>query len=238
MWEKDRCDGKRKLKCNAVPTIFSSRSMPSDVSALLKNGNGNNNVVNMYIANLTDEGKVKINCQYQLHPDNIEQLENEPENMLAFANTREEMDWKKRCEELTQLLRKSESKCEELRESMKRREELFNKIIKKSYRCGKVLKKRLKKLREENQIYDKLKIRLYEIFNEDQIKALSNQGSSCRGWSDETIKRAIRLRRTCGSVGYQQILDQNIPLPSERTLRRKMNSIELDKDVKNEIETT
>lgn len=231
MWEKDRCDGKRKLKCNAVPTIFPSNPVPYASS---DNCIKDNNVVNMLIADLTDEGEVKINFQYQLHSDDIKQLGNEQPkdfpSMFASANVEEEMDWKKRCEELTHLLRKSESECEKLRETIKRREELFNRIITKSYKFGKVLKKRLKKLREENRIYDKLKIRLGEIFNEDQIKAITNQGTSCREWSDETIKRAIRLRLTCGSAGYQEILDQNFPLPSERTLQRKMSSVELDED--------
>lgn len=188
----------------------------------------------MLIASLTDEGEVKINFQYQLHSDDIQQPKNERSkdspSMFAFANG-EETDWKKRCEELTHLLTKSESERKKLRDVMKRREELFNRIIRKSYKCGKILKKRLRQLREENRIYDKLKIKLREIFNEDQIRALTNQGVSCREWSDETIKRAIRLRLTCGSVGYQQILDQNIPLPSERTLRRKMNNVELDEDM-------
>lgn len=236
MWEKDRCDGKRKLKCNAVPTIFPLHSVPYNFPASSENCKRDNNVVNMLVASLTDEGEVKINFQYQLHSDDIQQLENERSkdspSMLASAfGDKEEMDWKRRCEELTHLLTKSENECEKLRDVMKRREELFNRIIRKSYRCGKILKKRLRKLREENRIYDKLKIRLGEIFNEDQIKALANQAVSCREWSNETIKRAIRLRLTCGSVGYRQILDQNIPLPSERTLRRKMNSVELDEDV-------
>jgi len=224
MWEKDRCDGKRKLKCNAVPTIFPLQPVPYDSSENC------NNVVNMLIASLTDEGEVKIDYQYQLHNSYIKQLEEnvKSENLPTFtsANVEEKMDWEKRCKELTQLLTKSESECERLRNTMKKREELFNRIIRKSYKCGKILKERLRKVKEENQIYDKLKVRLREIFNEDQIKTLTNQRMSCREWSDETIKRAMRLRFTCGSVGYQEILDQNIPLPSERTLQRKMKENE------------
>jgi len=230
MWEKDRCDGKRKLKCNAVPTIFPFQPVPYDLSENC------NNVVNMFIASLTDEGEVKIDYQYQLHNSYIKQLEEnvkseDPPSTFTSAKVEERTDWKKRCKELTQLLTKSESECERLRNTMKKREELFNRIIRKSYKCGKILKERLRKLKEENQIYDKLKIRLREIFNEDQIKALTNQGMSCRGWSDETIKRAMRLRFTCGSIGYQEILDQNVPLPSEQTLQRKMNSVEFNKDI-------
>jgi len=226
MWEKDRCDGKRKLKCNAVPMIFPLQPVPHDSSENC------NNVVNMLIASLTDEGEVKIDYQCQLHNSYIKQLEEnvkseDPPSTLS-VNVEEKTDWEKRCKELTQLLAKSESECERLRNTMKKREELFNRIIKKSYKCGKILKERLRKLRKENQIYDRIRIRLREIFNEDQIKALTNQGMS-RGWSDETIKRAMRLRFTCGSVGYQEILDQNFPLPSERTLQRKMNGVKFNK---------
>jgi len=201
----------------------------------------------MLIASLTDEGEVKIDYQYQLHNSYIKQLELEdplilhsleknvksedPPSTFTSVNVEEKTDWEKRCKELTQLLTKSKSECERLRNAMKKREELFNRIIRKSYKCGKILKERLRKLKEENQIYDKLKIRLREIFNEDQIKALTNQGIGCRGWSDETIRRAMRLRFTCGSVGYQEILDQNVPLPSERTLQRKMNTAEFNKDI-------
>lgn len=232
MWEKVRCDGKRKLKCNAVPTIFPSHSVPSNIPTLLEDSNKDNNVINMLIASLTDEGEVKIDYQYQLHSDNIQHRKPEdPLSVVACASNKEETDWKKRCEELKRLLQKSESECERLRNAMKKREELFNRIIKKSYKCGNNLKKRLRKLRDGNQNYDKLKIKLGEVFNEDQIKALTNLGMSCRGWSDETIKRAIRLWIACGSVGYQQILDENIPLPSERTVRRKMNIVKLDEDI-------
>jgi len=220
MWEKDRCDGKRKLKCSAVPTIFPLQPVQYDSSENC------NDVVNMLIASLSDEGEVKIDYQYQLHNSYIKQLEKnvkseDPPSTFTSAKVEEKTDWEKRCKELTQLLTKSESECERLRNTMKKREELFNRIIRKSYKCGKILKERLRKLKEENQIYNKLKIRLREIFNEDQIKALTNQGMNCRGWSDETIKRAMQLRFTCGSVAYQEILDQNVPLPSERTLQRK-----------------
>lgn len=232
MWEKDRCDGKRKLKCNAVPTIF-SHSISYNFPASSENNNRDNSVVNMLIASLTDEGEIKIDHQYQLHSNNIERLKNQqPEdhqnNTFASANVEEGIDWKKRYEELMSRLTKSESECERLRGVMKKREDLFNRLIKKSYNCGKVLKERLKKLRKENQLNDKLNIRLREIFNEDQLKAFTSPAKSCKEWSYETIKRAIRLRLACGSVGYQEILDQQIPLPSERIVQEKMDSIELD----------
>ncbi|XP_018405836.1 PREDICTED: uncharacterized protein LOC108782153 isoform X2 [Cyphomyrmex costatus] len=238
MWEKDRCDGKRKLRCNAVPVISPKRhnvsvsqdnSVSQKVSILSENSN-KNNVVNMLVASMTNEGDVKINYQYQLHSDNIEQLnDKQPEDILnMFTMVEEEIDWQQRCEKLKELLAKSKSECDKLRDTMKKREELFNKIIRKSYTYKMNSEKRLKKLREENQSYNKLKIKLGEIFNEDQIKAFTNPKMSCREWSDETIKRAIQLRHACGSVGYQQILEQHIPFPCERTLQRRMHNVKLE----------
>ncbi|XP_029173732.1 THAP domain-containing protein 2-like isoform X2 [Nylanderia fulva] len=40
MWEKVRCDGKQKLKCNAVPTIFPSHQL--DTNNLVYNQNTEN----------------------------------------------------------------------------------------------------------------------------------------------------------------------------------------------------
>ncbi|XP_012057134.1 PREDICTED: protein PFC0760c-like [Atta cephalotes] len=144
MWEKERCDGKRKLKYNAVPVISSSVphivsvpedipvpqdvfvpqdisvlqdiSVPQDVSVsqdipVLSENYNKNNVINMLIASMTNEGNVKINYQYQLHSNNIKQLnDKQPEDLLSmFTNVKEEIDWKKRCQELKQLLVKSKN---------------------------------------------------------------------------------------------------------------------------------
>ncbi|KYQ50315.1 hypothetical protein ALC60_10629 [Trachymyrmex zeteki] len=65
----------------------------------------------MLIASLTNEGNVEINYQYQLHSDNIKQLnDKQPEDLLSmFTNVQEEIDWEKRCQELKQLLAKSKN---------------------------------------------------------------------------------------------------------------------------------
>lgn len=63
-----------------------------------------------------------------------------------------------------------------------------------------------------------------KILNKDQIKALNMQ-SVCK-WSDNTIKKALRLKLSCGSSGYQELLAQGIPLPNERTLRRRLENID------------
>jgi hypothetical protein len=205
----------------------------------------------MFIARLTNEGEVKIDYQYQLRSNDIERLKNQkpsdgrpnpfiPEKTEKTEKKNEkkneeeeketettELDWKKRCEELTCRLTKSENECQRLRGIMKKREDLFNKLIRRSYNCGKILKERLRKLRIENQLNSKLNIRLREVFNEDQIRAIINPIEN-RKWSDDTIKRAARLRLTCGLLGYQEILDQHFPLPLLEIIEQKMGGVELD----------
>lgn len=192
----------------------------------------------MFIARLTNEGEVKIDYQYQLRSNDIERLKNQkpsdgrpnpfiPEKKNEEEKETTEVDWKQQCEELTCRLTKSEKECQRLRGIMKKREDLFNKLIRRSYNCGKILKERLRKLRIENQLNSKLNIRLREVFNEDQIRAIINPIEN-RKWSDETIKRAARLRLTCGLLGYQEILDQHFPLPLLEIIEQKMGGVELD----------
>ena len=40
-----------------------------------------------------------------------------------------------------------------------------------------------------------------------------------------TVKKVLQLRFTCGSTGYEQLLQQHFPLPSLCTLRRKMHGV-------------
>ncbi|XP_012535077.1 THAP domain-containing protein 1 [Monomorium pharaonis] len=237
MWEKDRCDGKRKLKFNAIPTIFSHmKTEPAKKSNPVSSKNNNglfeskngpvNSTINMLIASLTEKGEVKIDHQYQLYPNNVEQLNqqlgNYPNASALISANEKETDWKKRCEELTRRLTRSENECERLQGVIKRREDLFNKLIKKSYNCGKLLKERLRKLRKEKE---QLYVSLKDIFNEDQLRVLTNPTESCDEWCDDTIRRAIRLRLACNSVGYQEILKQRIPLPSEQVVLDKIVEI-------------
>lgn len=47
-------------------------------------------------------------------------------------------------------------------------------------------------------------------------------------WSHETIKRALQMKLICGSNGYEELIRQKIPLPSLRTLRRKLEDCKFE----------
>lgn len=179
MWEKVRCDGKQKLKCNAVPTIFPSRQLDKNI---LSNNHNENDIDSDNLAHKNNVNLLPISQAYS--------------NASISTNMKEEVDWKKKCEELRHLLRKSEQTCKYLRNTLKRREEMFNRIIVKSDRYRKILKDRLKRLRENNQNYDKLRISLEKVFDKDQIIVLNE--NDCK-WSYEAIMQAIESKYTCGN---------------------------------------
>ena len=80
-----------------------------------------------------------------------------------------------------------------------------------------------KKVVKEN---NNLKVKYTNIFNNDQIEALCKY--KCARWSTASIEKALRLKLSCGSSGYKELQKQNIPLPLELTLRRKMETIDFE----------
>lgn len=100
------------------------------------------------------------------------------------------------------------------------------------------MRKKLKALRCTNRLLrskinnDKYNKVLNAVFNKDQIRALLKTGR-VRNWSNETVQRALKLKLTCGSNGYEEILKQKIPLPTTRTLRRKLQEFKFEPGICN-----
>lgn len=46
-------------------------------------------------------------------------------------------------------------------------------------------------------------------------------------WSNNTITKVLRLKFSCGGSGYEELLKQGHPLPSERTLKRRLQNLRL-----------
>lgn len=63
------------------------------------------------------------------------------------------------------------------------------------------------------------------MFNSDQLNAMTRRSTKGMTWEMETIKKALRLRFSCGSSGYNDVRSSGIPLPSIRTLQKRMQSI-------------
>lgn len=74
-----------------------------------------------------------------------------------------------------------------------------------------------------------------KIFNEDQIKLLINVYQKMPRWCNDILIKAYRLKFACGSHGYQELLRNNFPLPSLRTLSRHLENFKFVPGISNEI---
>lgn len=108
-------------------------------------------------------------------------------------------------------------------------QERSNQMLRKHNR---VLNNRIKKMKKMNSTNVSNAVK--KILNEDQLQALAN-GSPPRVWSSATIKKTLRLKFACGTTGYEELQAQNIPLPSTRTLRRRMENIAFEEGISNEV---
>ncbi|KAM7290353.1 uncharacterized protein ISCGN_026998 [Ixodes scapularis] len=63
---------------------------------------------------------------------------------------------------------------------------------------------------------------LHEFFTVDQLAALSRSSNRGSKWSNETVKKSLQMRSACGSLGYDLLLEGSFPLPSSRTLGRRL----------------
>ncbi|XP_071577512.1 uncharacterized protein [Temnothorax nylanderi] len=112
-----------------------------------------------------------------------------------------------------------------------------SKIINKLTKSKGMLVKRVRRLTCEKEklikemCHLKQSKNLEQVFNDDQINTLCRPRGRVGRWSNDTIRKALRLKLSCGSSGYNEILKQNIPLPSERTLRRRLEGIDFEPGV-------
>ncbi|XP_046401577.1 uncharacterized protein LOC124167641 [Ischnura elegans] len=76
---------------------------------------------------------------------------------------------------------------------------------------------------------------LNDFLNTDQILALGKKSRKGHKWSNITVKSALQLRFACGIKGYNCILKLNYPLPSDRTLSRRLEGFKFYPGVQEEI---
>lgn len=213
MWEKPRVDGKRILKHNAMPTIF------KPISETVIASRQNNEVMQSVCQTVKMSDKsnlVNDEIATQIHEEPTESITNVvTKNQPIFSSSQLDCEiyWKKRYAELNYLFIK--------------REKTYDGVVKKCNRLHNILKKKVKRLTAEKISLHKQYVkntRLYSIikkvFTDDQIRVLINRSTRGSKWSEETIKRAVKLRSACGLNGYKELLQQQISLPSVRTLQQ------------------
>lgn len=68
----------------------------------------------------------------------------------------------------------------------------------------------------------------------DQVEAL-RRSTRFKKWSNATITKALKLRFACGSTGYEELIKQHLPLPSLRTLRRRLENVHFEPGILYEV---
>ena len=93
--------------------------------------------------------------------------------------------------------------------------------------------KRIEALEEQNRIHEEEKANrllpkdlFKKIFGDDQIQFL--QKGRVKKWSDETIKKGIKLRFACGTRAYEDLIKDGYPLPSVRTLQKRSEHLKFE----------
>lgn len=100
--------------------------------------------------------------------------------------------------------------------------------------CKKKLKKQTKCSKRLQENVSALTSNL-KFLNEDQKSALHKRSRKGCVWSAETVKKALQLKFACGSTGYDVLLEQGNPLPSRRTLCRRLQHLSFQPGVLKEI---
>ncbi|XP_011873451.1 PREDICTED: uncharacterized protein LOC105565121, partial [Vollenhovia emeryi] len=227
MWEKIRVDGKKKLKGNAVPTIFPAELESStSINTNDKTIESSERYDALQTLNHVHTNKQQEDC-LGVDVPNIIALTSNPSSPTHSKET---------CNEELNEVERLKKQLEEVNRKL----DLAQKIILKSNRSKNMLKKHIKRLtriknNSKDQNYVRLKLALKQIFNDDQIEALMRRSSRGHMWSNDTIKKALRLKFSCGSTGYQELLKENLPLPCERTLRRKVENIQFQEGICDDI---
>lgn len=67
--------------------------------------------------------------------------------------------------------------------------------------------------------------RLGSMFTTDQMDMLNKSISHPRQWSDETILKSLRMKFACNTKGYNHLLRENYPFPTDRTLRNRLQGL-------------
>lgn len=263
MWEKTREDGTRRLKHNGVPTIFSfsqtekQRKPPRQRSLVLckkiKVGMCDLVVlVSTYVLieflflDELDEQVVHSSDDIGRGVELSSQVLSQPSTsteVVSVATSSSSYSSSFSVEDLPPLNQNTEKNT--VSEKLARYEKLYLRERAKANKFKnklRIMRKRMKSIKAIEQQTSEQKRQfplLLGIFNSDQVRALkrkqNKKSTKLMKWSNDTITRSLRLKFSCGNNGYTELLNQGYPLPSIRTLQRRMQNLKFDHGILEEV---
>lgn len=189
MWEKPRIDGKKKLKHNAVPTIFPTVQKEKEN----KKNPHTFNPFNPYTKyNVQDTQERSIQFSFDAIAATSKSDVNETTLEPALLQI----------EELKRKLKEANEKLQ-----------IADTVLYKTEKTKKILLQQIRKLKSQKRLrIEKSLLKsseiLRKVFNNDQIEWLQKD-SPIRGvykWSEETIRKVLRLKFCCSEKGYKELI--------------------------------
>lgn len=92
-----------------------------------------------------------------------------------------------------------------------------------------------KQIRHLHQETETLKQKMHSVFNEDQIQYLKRGRMTGRRWQTDTIKKCLKLYLLSGTTAYEELRTQNYPIPSIRTLQRRMEGFKFEPGILHDL---
>ncbi|XP_071636282.1 uncharacterized protein [Temnothorax longispinosus] len=271
MYEKERVDGRKKLKSSAVPTIFGQlviQQNEKNVAAFIPDTTSATEIVASeltaqgdegYVPNIEAAAEIEISNPVQREEEFLSDIAPTKEIVVSHPVQGDEDFVSESASEISQhigsatvclqdsdVCRNKEfcnsESLEYYKQQAHRFRQLFERserrrrIMKKKHKQAQILfKKKLKTLEEEvriNNLYPKI---LQNLLNSDQINLLCRKYKKIPKWSDKTLVKAYQLKFACGYSGYQELLRHGFPLPSIRTLRKKLENWKFQSGKSDEI---
>ena len=116
-----------------------------------------------------------------------------------------------------------------------RKDKLILQLLKQNQqlrRSNAAMKMKLKRLDNHHHNFDK---RLRQRFGKDQLDVLARGCARGRKWSPATVQKGIQLPFACGTRGYKEVSSLQMPLPSTRTLRERVQHIKFEPGILTEV---
>lgn len=74
-----------------------------------------------------------------------------------------------------------------------------------------------------------------KVFTPNQLDSLAQSSVRSHKWDAKTVQQALQMKFTCGTTGYKHLLEQGMPLPSIRTLQRRLEQVPFSSGILSEV---
>lgn len=118
------------------------------------------------------------------------------------------------------------TKIQQLETQLRKKNKVI-KIIKTKHKAHtKQLQSKLRRLQNTVCKTNSLVESTSKLFNDDQVQLLTNEKKKVSKWCSDTLVKSYKLKFACGISGYTELLKQGHPLPSLRTLTRRLEKLQ------------